>query len=71
MIHTNNHTNIIIPKITISYLYFMQGIFLSLLSNVPYFYPTFPSATNLSYFSLAVLPFSIKYITGIYLTIQP
>jgi hypothetical protein len=51
-------------KIFIGYVYFKQGIYLSLISVIVYLYPIFPDHEVLSTFSIAALPFSFKYITG-------
>ena len=49
----------------------MQGVYLSLVSVVAYLFPVFPSPDVLSNFSIAVLPFSFKYVTGNPLATQP
>jgi hypothetical protein len=55
-------------KLFIGYIYFMQGIYLSLVGMIIYIYPTFPSPDVLSAFSFVTLPFSFKYVTGILIT---
>jgi hypothetical protein len=55
----------------IAYIYFVQGVYLGLCSSSVYLFPVFPSPDVLSYFSLAVLPFSFKYVTGTPALIQP
>lgn len=55
----------------IAYIYFVQGVYLGLCSSTVYLFPVFPSPEVLSYFSLAVLPFSFKYVTGTRVVIQP
>lgn len=51
-------------KSFISYIYFLQGVYGSLLGVIVYLFPVFPKADVLSSFSLAVLPFSFKFLTG-------
>lgn len=51
-------------KLFIGYIYFMQGVYLALVSTIVYVYPVFPSPDVLSNFSIAVLPFSFKYVTA-------
>lgn len=51
-------------KLFIGYIYFMQGIYLSMVGMIIYIYPTFPSPDILSAFSFVTLPFSFKYVTG-------
>lgn len=52
------------PKIRImcSYLYFMQGVIISLPSTMTLMYDKVPTYSILSVFSAALLPFSFKFI---------
>jgi hypothetical protein len=51
-------------KALVGFLYFTQGIFLSFVSTIVYLYPQFPDAHTLSDFSIAILPFSFKFVTA-------
>jgi hypothetical protein len=51
-------------KAFIGYIYFIQGVYGSLLGVVVYLFPVFPKPDVLSSFSLAALPFSFKFLTG-------
>lgn len=48
----------------IGYLYFIQGTIISVTINMPYIYPELPSYDIISLFSIALLPFSFKFITA-------
>lgn len=48
----------------IGYLYFMQGFILSFAGTAPYLYPELPDYFTLSLFSLAAIPFSLKFISA-------
>lgn len=48
----------------IGYLYFIQGVILSIPSSMPYVYPSLPDYRTLSMFSLVALPFSLKFLTA-------
>ena len=58
-------------KIICGYLYFIQGVLLSLPSTMPLVYETLPGYSVLSLFSAAALPFSFKFLEGIVAWIQP
>ena len=51
-------------KAFISYIYFIQGFYLSLGGTVVLLYSQYPSHDVLSHFSLVFMPFSFKYITA-------
>jgi len=51
-------------KALIGYLYFVQGLIISLCGTIPYTYKQLPGYEILGYFSAATLPFSFKFITG-------
>ena len=57
-------------KAFIAYIFFIQGFYHSLGSTVILLYTQYPSAEVLSHFSIALLPFSLKYITGIDVSTQ-
>lgn len=52
-------------KFLVSYLYFVQGIFLNVPSTVTLTYSKIPPYDVLGYFSLALIPFSLKFLSGI------
>lgn len=51
-------------KILVSYLYFIQGVYLALPATIPMIYKEMPSYDILAFFSAAVLPFSFKFISA-------
>lgn len=51
-------------SLLIGYLYFVQGVVLSLPAVLPLTYRELPGYTVLSLFSAAWLPFSFKFISG-------
>ena len=51
-------------KAFLAYVYFIQGFYIKLGSTVTLLYPTYPSLTVLSYFSMIYLPFSLKFLTA-------
>ena len=59
------HQPSLFVKAFIAYCYFTQGIYLALGGTITILYPIFPDLDVLSTFSLAMLPYSFKYITGI------
>ena len=58
-------------KAFVGYIYFMQGVYGSLLGVIVYLFPVFPKPDVLSSFSLAALPFSFKFLTGNFSLTQP
>ena len=51
-------------KILVIFLYFIQGIFLNVPSTIVLTYKQMPSYAILGYFSIAILPFSCKFISA-------
>lgn len=51
-------------SLLIGYLYFIQGIVLSLPAVIPLTYKELPGYNVLSLFSAAWLPFSFKFVSG-------
>lgn len=53
-----------------SYLYFIQGVIIGLVSTVPYVYPRLPDIDTMALFNSAALPYSFKFLLGTALTNQ-
>jgi hypothetical protein len=47
-----------------SYLYFVQGAVLGVVGAMPYVYPSLPDVPTMALFSLASLPYSLKFLLG-------
>lgn len=51
-------------KVLVSYLYFIQGVFLTISGTTTLTYKQMPSYGILGYFSFATSPFSFKFISA-------
>ena len=59
-------TSIRFRKILIAFLYFVQGIYLNVPGTMTLTYKNMPSYEILGYFSIILIPFSMKFISGTY-----
>lgn len=53
------------------YLYFVQGIIISFGTTMPYIYNELPNYQVMSIFATIAIPFSLKFLTGIFNIIKP
>ncbi len=53
-----------------SYLYLIQGIISGIIGTMPYIYPQLPDYNTMALFGANLIPFSFKFILGIYILIK-
>lgn len=51
-------------KVLVGFLYFLQGVYLVIPSTMTLTYKAMPSYSILSLFSMALLPFSFKFVAA-------